>query len=407
MSSARGSAAVPEAEPGRKGLWLGILAYRWAAYVWMTVLAIVSKDEFRLPWLAWAAIVVTGVWTAWLTATRAWERAAVRWVDLGLAVSLILVSSFVMQPGAAGRDAPFFATSYPVSAAMTVGAASGVAAGLWSGLALSVALALGRPLNGLPFAALSKEQWADIGNGAVYYLSAAGAVGLVRRVLTRSGTELRRAVEDAARERERAARLAERESLGRQIHDSVLQVLAMITKRGAELSARPVVPAEEVQSLVDLAGQQERALRALIQGAPEEPPDGTVSLRTVLEAAAFGVQSIPVSITTVDPIWLPAKAVEEVSAAIHQALENVADHAQASRASLFAEVDDGEIVISVRDDGVGFVYDEGRLRREGKLGVLNSMKGRIEDLGGSLRVDTAPGRGTEVEFRLPVGGEAS
>ena len=61
-----------------------------------------------------------------------------------------------------------------------------------------------------------------------------------------------------------------------------------------------------------------------------------------------------------------------------------------------------EIVVSVRDDGVGFRYDEERLRREGKLGMLRSMKGRIEALGGSMRVVSMPGPGTEVEFRLPA-----
>lgn len=37
--------------------------------------------------------------------------------------------------------------------------------------------------------------------------------------------------------------------------------------------------------------------------------------------------------------------------------------------------------------------------------MLGSMKGRIEGLGGSMRVRTAPGRGTEVEFRVPMSGE--
>ena len=62
----------------------------------------------------------------------------------------------------------------------------------------------------------------------------------------------------------------------------------------------------------------------------------------------------------------------------------------------------GEVVVSIRDDGVGFDYDEETLRREGRLGVLRSMKGRIEELGGSMSVHSAPGRGTEIEFHLPV-----
>ena len=401
VSSSRVDDAIPVEAPGHRGLWLGILAYRWAAYAWMVLLAFLSRANLQRPLLAWTAIVVAGAWSAWLTATRGWERAAVRWVDLGLSTGLILVSGLAMNEGGVVRGLPFFATSYPVSAAMTVGAASGVSAGVWSGIVLGIALVLSRRLNGIPFGELRAEHWIAIGNGAAYYLSAGGAVGLVNRLMSRSAADLRRASDEAARERDRAVRLAERESLGREIHDSVLQALAVVTKRGRELSAQPVVPGDEVRGLADLANQQERALRALIQRPPDEPPDGTVALRTILEAAAFGIRDVPVSVTTVDPIWLPSSAVDELSAAVRQALDNVARHSQASSATVFAEPDNGDIVITVRDDGAGFVYDEARLRQEGKLGLLGSMKGRIEDLGGSMQVDSAPGRGTEVEFRLP------
>jgi signal transduction histidine kinase len=367
----------------------------------MVLLAFLSRGDLRRPLLAWSAIALAGVWSAWLTTTRGWERATLRWVDLGISVGLILVSGLAMRERGVVEDLPFFATSYPVSAAMTVGAASGVGAGLWSGLALGAALTLSRPLNGIPFADLNFGQWAAIGNGAAYYLSAGGAVGLVNRLMSRSAAELRRASDVAARERDRAVRLAERESLGREIHDSVLQALAVVTKRGRELSAQPVVPGQEVRRLAELASQQERSLRALIQRPPDEPPDGTVALRTILEAAAFGIRDVPVSVTTVDPIWLPSSAVDELSAAVRQALDNVARHSRASSATVFAEPENGDIVITVRDDGTGFLYDEARLRQEGKLGLLGSMKGRIEDLGGSMQIDSAPGRGTEVEFRLP------
>ena len=70
--------------------------------------------------------------------------------------------------------------------------------------------------------------------------------------------------------------------------------------------------------------------------------------------------------------------------------------------TVFGEREDSEIVVSIRDDGVGFDFDEERLRREGKLGLLRSMKGRIEEIGGSMRVMSTPEQGTEVEFRLPA-----
>lgn len=396
----------PESEAGLKGLWLGILAYRWASLAWMGVLAFTSRENVRHEELAWAAIGAAVVWTIWFTVSQGWLWPVARWFDLALAVGLLLISGLVMKERSVVLDFPFFATAYPVSAAMTVAAASGIGGGLLSGLALSVALVFSRSINGVPLADLEPGRIADLGNGAVYYLTAGGAVGLVSRILRTSAAEIRSATEAAARERERAARLAERESLGRKIHDSVLQALAMVHKRGRELGAQTSVAGRDVHALAEMAGQQERALRALIQDEPAEAPSGKVSLRTVLEASAYGVTGVPVTITTVGTVWIATDQIEELSAAVRQALENVAQHARASRASLFADQDGSEIVVSVRDDGTGFDYDEDVLRREGKLGVLKSMKGRIEDLGGTVRIESASGAGTEIEFRIPAEAKA-
>jgi signal transduction histidine kinase len=71
---------------------------------------------------------------------------------------------------------------------------------------------------------------------------------------------------------------------------------------------------------------------------------------------------------------------------------------------VFADVEDSWVIVSVRDNGTGFVYEERDLRAAGKAGLLKSMKGRVEDLGGRMRVRTAPGAGTEVEFRVPYDG---
>jgi len=403
-----GGVAGLEAAPGRKGLWLGILAYRWASFAWMAALAVFARDDLRNTSLAWAAIGATGVWCSFFTFARGWERASLRWADLGVSLALLLVAGLVMEEGSAagGGPGPFFATAYPVSTAMTFGAAGGLRAGLLSGTALSVGLMLSRPINGVPLQELTSDQITALGNGMVYYLAAGGAVGIVSQVLDRTAAELRAANEEAMRQRERAARLAERESLGRKIHDSVLQALALVNKRGKELAASPTVSGTDVRALADMAADQERALRALIQTEPAEPPVGKVSLRTVLEASAFGISGLPVTIACVGTIWLAADQVDELSAAVRQALGNAARHSHGSKVTVFADRDDDEIVVSVRDDGAGFEFDEDRLREEGKLGVLKSMKGRIEDLGGTMRIHTAPGKGTEVEFRLPPDGEA-
>jgi signal transduction histidine kinase len=396
----RPDGALGAREPELGGLWAGILVYRWIALGWMVILA-ASSGSFRSAAAVWLLLGTTITWNVWWTVTRAWFSPPARWVDLGISTALLILSGFVQEQGGVVSEQPFFATAYPVTAAMSFGAAEGPVAGLGAALVLSLGLVMSRPVNGVAIGDLNWDRLVGLGNGIVYYLAAGYAIGLVSRTIQRSAAQIRSAEAAVAHERERAARLAERESLGRQIHDTVLQALSLVTKRAKELSSAPEVPGGEVARLATVAEEQERALRALIARAPEIPPAGCVALRTVLQAATYGVENLSVTVTTVDPAWLPASFAEELTAAVRQALENVAAHARAKHTAVFGERHDGSIVVSVRDDGIGFDYDEERLRARGKLGVLMSMRGRIEDLGGSMVLVSAPGKGTEVEFRLP------
>jgi signal transduction histidine kinase len=157
--------------------------------------------------------------------------------------------------------------------------------------------------------------------------------------------------------------------------------------------------------MAEMAAGQERALRTLILREPAEEPTGAASLRAVLEDLAGTVRaagSLEVTVGATGPIWLPARQVEELAAAVRQALDNVVEHAGASRAALFAEEDAGMVAVTVRDDGCGFEYDEVRLAAAGKIGLARSIKGRVEQLGGELHVTSRPGAGTEVELRVPA-----
>jgi signal transduction histidine kinase len=400
-------AAPPrEADRARRTLWAAVLVFRWAALAWMSVMALTAGRPFVRPELAWLSVGVALGWTAWLTVGRGEVGGPALWFDLGLSVALMLVSAVVVPQGQV-EDRQLFATAYPVSAALAWGVARGPWGGLAAGLVLGAAYALTRPFNGLPFADLTGDQVQSIANGAVNFLLAGGAVGVASRLLDRSAVRADEATREAFEARERAARLAERESLARTIHDSVLQALALISKRGRELAARSQVPGGEVRGLAEMAGRQERELRSLILREPAEAPSGSASLRETLEAAALEVSEVPVEVSAVGPLWLPAATVEQVGAAVGQALRNVADHASAGRATVFAEAEGGPdgprwAVVTIRDDGRGFDYDEERLREGGKAGILKSVKGRIEELGGTVRVYTAPGAGTEIELRVPL-----
>jgi signal transduction histidine kinase len=390
---------LPEAEPGRRGLMLGILVYRWASFLLTVVLAaIVPLAE---PGPTWLAIGAVGVWIGVVTWSRAWNRPVVRWADLAVSAGFLLVAPVLAEPGSLSEQ-PFLAAAYPLSTVLTWAASRGLGPGLAAAGVLFVPLVLSRPLNELPYDELSAGEIAGVITMGVYYTFGAVTIGLFAGTFERAARGLRLANEAALTERERAARSREREAMARTLHDSVLQSLALVHRRGRELASRPQVAGEEIAELVKVAEDEERALRSLLRREPEDAPEGSLPLRTVLQAAAFGISGLAVTVSTVDPVWIRANGAEEVSAAVRQALDNVVAHARATGVTIFGERDGADVSISVRDDGVGFDVDEDRMAAQGKLGVTRSMRGRIEQIGGTMRIESAPGRGTEVLFRIPV-----
>ena len=90
---------------------------------------------------------------------------------------------------------------------------------------------------------------------------------------------------------------------------------------------------------------------------------------------------------------------------IQEALTNAAKHSHATQISVLVEKARGQLSVIVEDNGVGFDAD-GVMRdspTEKKLG-LYGMHERASQLGGSLLIESEPGRGTAVYVRIPLGG---
>lgn len=113
-----------------------------------------------------------------------------------------------------------------------------------------------------------------------------------------------------------------------------------------------------------------------------------------------------------EPVTVDHRLAVELEAAVVNALDNVRLHAGPGvRAYVLIEDLGEQVVVSIRDDGRGIA--EGRLSQavaEGRMGVSESIVARIEALGGTARLDTAPGEGTEWELEVSkrmAGGNAS
>jgi len=234
-----------------------------------------------------------------------------------------------------------------------------------------------------------------LNTSAILLLVAAAAVGGLGLAQLFAA---RRAERKRTEQIRREAAAAERDRLARPIHDGVLQVLALVQRHGSEMGG----PGPE---LAELAGAQEVALRNLLSGRTAKAESSREDLRTALMALASPAIDVA---APADPVMLPARAAGELGAAVVAALDNVRRHAgPGARAWILLEDEGDGVRVTVRDDGAGFGPDRlAEAEAGGRLGVAQSMRGRIADLGGTTAIHSRPGEGTEVEFWVPRRGPA-
>ncbi len=334
-------------------------------------------DTFTRPTVGVAALGVMVVWTVVVTYLyRVPHRRSLPLLIIDLAVALTLLA---ISPLAKGADFEAMIPGFWVMSALFAWAIRFH----WQGGLLAAVL-----LGAVDLVTRAEITQTNYGN--VFLLMIGGpVVGFMAASLKEMAAE--RDVAQTA-----AATATERARLARAVHDGVLQVLALTQRRGAEMGG-------DAAELGRLAGEQEAALRTLIRSQDAFAP----TLRGTADLAA-AVARLPVhrAVTISTPattVETDAHRVQEVVAVISACLDNVARHVgEQAPVWVLLEAWEDRVEISVRDEGPGIA--EGRLdeaAEEGRLGVTQSIQGRIEDLGGSARLHT-DATGTEWEFVVPL-----
>ncbi|MEV4617833.1 DUF5931 domain-containing protein [Asanoa sp. NPDC049573] len=369
----------PAPSVGLQGpLWRAIVVFRFASLAFALALIAGNVRYYARPLGAIPVVLVMIGWTvaaSWLYARprrRGWPLLI---ADVAVTAAVLLSAQLVIGSAALARGTPGMAVAWLAAPVLAWAVAGGRRLGVTAALLVGLADVAVRP----------RLNQASV-TGTTLMLLAAVGVGHVTRLAAIAEARLQRAVELEAANRER-------ERLARDIHDSVLQVLALVRRRGASLDG-------EAGELARLAGEQEAALRRLIATGAPPTPSGTVDLGALVTAYASDVVSVAAPATAVP---LPAETSTQVAAAVGAALDNAARHAgPAARVFVLVEDEPGAVTVTVRDDGTGI--PAGRLEAaegEGRLGVAQAIRGRIADLGGTVRIHSAPGQGTEIEMTVP------
>jgi signal transduction histidine kinase len=375
-------------------LWRALAGYRVLTMIYAVLLFLFTSDKFERPWVAVGFLTVMSVWTlVTLPKVAGAARCTKRFLvaDLAIALTGILLTPLA-DAQAQTVDGSTLPTIWTAGSVLAYAVKGGWR---WAAFASSLVAVANIIERGQPNR--------DTFHNVLLVWIASIAIGYVVEVARASERTLARALEIEATTRER-------ERLARDIHDSVLQVLAMVQRRGTALGG-------EAADLGRMAGEQEVALRTLVssglvptsESRPEpkdrftdEDDDEDRDVRTLL-APHVGSR-----VTLSDPgapVMLPPRAAAELAAAVGAALDNVRRHAgEDARAWMLVEDWPHEVIVTVRDDGPGI--PEGRLAQaegEGRLGVALSIRGRLRELGGSAELISVPGQGTEVELKVPRG----
>ena len=349
-------------------LWRALAVYRLATLAYAAASMAVYTDTYQRPALGWAVLAGMAVWTAaaaFLYADPRRRGWPVLVADLAVTVAALMSSVLVMTARRIEDGDPTLTVSWAAAPVIAWAVALG-----WRGGAFAAAV--------VGAAAVAERGGASQAtvNSLVLLLLVGTVVGYVVALARRAETAYAQAVQ-------LQAATAERERLSRSVHDGVLQALALVS-RGAD------------PELAMLAAEQESALRRLVAGPPVAAPVGEADLRPMLPSGPDLQVAAPAS-----PVLLPASVARELAAAVGAAVDNARRHGGGS-AWLLLEDEPEAVTVTVRDDGPGI--PPGRLeqaQRDGRLGVAQSIRGRVLDLGGTVCVESTPGQGTEVELRVP------
>ncbi|MEU5162406.1 PspC domain-containing protein [Streptomyces sp. NPDC020875] len=218
------------------------------------------------------------------------------------------------------------------------------------------------------------------------------AVAVIAGIALLAGPWLVRMTQDLSEERTMRIRAQERAEVAAHVHDSVLHTLTLIQRR-----------ADDPGEVRRLARAQERELRNWLykpEGTGQEEEEEPDTLAEAVKRAAAEVEDkhgVPLEVVVVGDCPLDERLTACMQAA-REAMVNAAKYGgEGGPVQVFAEVDGRTVFVSVRDRGPGF---DPEAVPDDRMGVRESIVGRMRRNGGTARLTSAPGEGTEVELTM-------
>lgn len=365
-----------------RSLMRALAAFRAVALTWAIAGVLFSQDVLDEPLAAAIVLAAMALVTVLVSPLPGRppllgpERLPTLLLELSVGMTALVADGFVfddMRP----QSLPW---SWPAAAIMLAGILYGARAGFAAAAAVGAASLLTENL------LLARE------NG---FVSSVSKLGLWIVAGTLAGyvvQRLRRAEQEISIARAR-------EQFARELHDGVLQTLAVIQRRSDDTE------------LAALARDQEHDLRSFISGRGDtnvtQPFEPTIRSLAARHERLYPGSAVNVVVAN-DLPELEAAHVEALSGAVGEALTNAGKHGAATKITVYAEPTEGSfqqlpdtaadaaVFVSVKDNGSGFDVDAATER----IGLSGSIRGRLSEAGGHADITSAVGRGTEVTLWL-------
>jgi signal transduction histidine kinase len=200
------------------------------------------------------------------------------------------------------------------------------------------------------------------------------------------------------------AEAGERARIARELHDAISQDLFSLRLLAGGL--RKALPAgsplrPQVHTMEQTAAQTMQEMQALLLELRPVALEDSGLMAALEELCGAYRERLGVSVDAdLEPVQLAPPAEHAVLRIVQEALANAVKHAQPTRIRLRLCHQDGQVAVTVTDDGAGFDPQLANQRHGMGLGL---MRQRVAELGGSFQLDSTPGAGTTVQVLLPRG----
>ncbi len=204
---------------------------------------------------------------------------------------------------------------------------------------------------------------------------------------------------------EQMAVMEERQRLARELHDSVTQALYSVNLY-AEAARRSLQAGKKSTTLANLQNLREmthEAMREMRLLVFELHPlvlekEGLVAALRARLAAVEGRSGLKTEIHLEGEQRLPIPIEEELYRIAQEALNNITKHARASNVLIDLMFSGESVCLKIEDDGTGF--DLATARSNGGMG-LRGIEERAQKIGGTLTIESSPGKGTKIIVSIP------